>query len=135
MGAIVVDFSTNPPTELWSGDDAISAHYATPVLKDGFLYGLHGPTQTGQELRAVELKTGKVVWKMFAGPGGGSVTLIQDDLMFLRDDGQMYKVKPNPKKLEVLGNFKIMDGKIRALPAIGNGLVCIRNSTLLACLR
>ena len=135
VGAIVVDFSTTPPTELWSGDDAISAHYATPVLIDGFLYGLHGPTQTGQQLRAVELKTGKVAWKMLTGQGGGSVTLINDYLMYLRDDGQLFKVKPNPEKLEVLANFKIMDGKIRAFPAIGNGLVCIRNSTLLACLR
>lgn len=135
VGAIVVDFSTSPPTELWSGDDAISAHYATPVLKDGFLYGLHGPTQTGQELRAVEMKTGKVAWKMLAGPGGGTVTLLKDHLMFLRDDGQLFKIKPNPEKLEVVGNFKVLDGKIRAFPAIGNGLVCIRNTKVLACLR
>ncbi len=135
VGAIVVDFSTSPPTELWSGDDAISAHYATPVLKDGFLYGLHGPTQTGQQLRAVEMKTGRVAWKMLAGPGGGTVTLLKDHLMFLRDDGQLFKIKPNPEKLEVVGNFKVMDGKIRAFPAIGNGLVCIRNTKVLACLR
>ena len=135
VGAIVVDFSTSPPTELWSGDDAISAHYATPVLKDGFLYGLHGPTQTGQQLRAVEMKTGRVAWKMLAGPGGGTVTLLKDHLMFLRDDGQLFKIKPNPEKLEVVGNFKVLDGKIRAFPAIGNGLVCIRNTKMLACLR
>ena len=135
VGAIVVDFSTSPPTELWSGDDAISAHYATPVLKDGFLYGLHGPTQTGQQLRAVEMKTGRVTWKMLAGPGGGTVTLLKDHLMFLRDDGQLFKIKPNPEKLEVVGNFKVLDGKIRAFPAIGNGLVCIRNTKVLACLR
>ncbi len=135
VGAIVVDFSTSPPTELWSGDDAISAHYATPVLKDGFLYGLHGPTQTGQQLRAVEMKTGRVAWKMLAGPGGGTVTLLKDHLMFLRDDGQLFKIRPNPEKLEVVGNFKVLDGKIRAFPAIGNGLVCIRNTKVLACLR
>lgn len=135
VGAIVLDFSTSPPTELWSSDDAISAHYATPVLKDGVLYGLHGPTQTGQQLRAVELRTGKVLWKMLASQNGGSVTLIKDHLMLIRDDGQIFKIRPRPDEVEVAGNFKALDGKIRAFPAVGNGLVCLRNTTTLACLR
>ena len=135
VGAIVLDFSTNPPTELWSGDDAISAHYATPVLKDGVLYGLHGPTQTGQQLRAVELRTGKVLWKMLASENGGSVTLIKDQLMMIRDDGQIFRINPKPQEFEVLSNYKVLEGKIRAFPAVGNGLVCLRNSSVLACLR
>ena len=131
----MLDFSTNPPTELWSGDDAISAHYATPVLKDGVLYGLHGPTQTGQQLRAVELRTGKVLWKMPASQNGGSVTLIKDHLMMIRDDGQIFRIDPRPQDVEVLSNYKVLDGKIRAFPAVGNGLVCLRNRSVLACLR
>jgi len=134
VGAIVLDFSTNPPKELWSGDDAISAHYATPVLKDGILYGLHGPTQTGQQLRAVDLRTGKVLWKMLSSEHGGSVTLINDRLMFIRDDGQIFKIKPNPERLEVEGNFKAIEGTVRSFPALGNGLICLRNTKVLACL-
>ena len=133
-GAIALDFSSNPPRKLWSNDDSLSAHYATPVLKDGFLYGLHGRTETGQELRAVELRTGKVVWNMPVG-GAGSVTLIKDKLMFLRDDGQIFKINLSSKQLDVLGNFKVVDGKVRAFPAIGSGLVCVRNTKMLACLQ
>ena len=70
-----------------------------------------------------------------AGPGGGSLTLIKDHLMYLREDGQIFKIKPNPEKLEALGNFKVIDGLIRAYPAVGNGLVCVRNSKILACLK
>jgi outer membrane protein assembly factor BamB len=134
VGAMVLDFSTNPPKELWSGDDAISAHYATPVLKDGILYGLHGPTQTGQQLRAVELRTGKVLWKMLASEHGGSLTLTNDRLMFIRDDGQIFKIKPNPERVEVEGNIKAIEGTIRSFPAVGNGLICLRNTKILACL-
>jgi outer membrane protein assembly factor BamB len=119
---------------LWSGDDAISAHYATPVLKDGILYGLHGPTQTGQQLRAVELRTGKVLCKMLASERGGSVTLINDLLMFIRDDGMIFKIKPNPERVEVVANFKAIDGTVRSFPALGNGLICMRNTKMLACL-
>lgn len=135
VGAIVLDFSTLPPKELWSGDDAISAHYATPVLLNGVLYGLHGPTQTGQQLRAVEMKTGKVLWKMLASQNGGSVTLLRDDLMMIRDDGEIFRIKPDPGRVDVLSNFKVLAGPVRAFPAIGNGLVCLRNTKTLACLR
>ncbi|MCC6536462.1 MAG: PQQ-like beta-propeller repeat protein [Bryobacterales bacterium] len=134
-GAIVLDFSTSPPTELWSGDDAISAHYATPVIKDGVLYGLHGPTQTGQQLRAVELRTGKVLWKMLASEHGGSVTLLRGYLLFIRDDGQIFQIRPRPEEVDVVGNFKPLEGTIRAFPAVGEGLVCLRNTATLACLR
>lgn len=133
-GAAVLDFSTNPPVKLWSNDDTLSAHYATPVLKDGWLYGLHGMAQTGQELRAVEMKTGKVAWGMKT-MGAGTVTLIGNDLLFLRDDGQMFRVRPNPKELEVLSNSKIADGKVRAYPAVGNGLICMRDTKTLTCVK
>jgi hypothetical protein len=103
-------------------------------LQDGILYGLHGPTQTGQQLRAVELRTGKVLWKMLASEHGGSVTLVNDRLMFIRDDGQIFKIKPNPERLDVEGNIKAIDGTIRSFPALGNRLICLRNMKVLACL-
>ncbi len=131
-GAIALDFSTTPPTRLWANDDSLSAHYATPVLKDGYLYGFHGLQQQGQEFRAVELRTGKVAWTM-KSYGAGTVTLLNDELMLVREDGQVFRIKPDPKALVVLGNNKLMDGKIRAYPAIGNGLVCLRNTKELAC--
>ncbi len=134
VGAIALDFSTAPPTRLWPNDDSLSSHYATPVVKDGFLYGFHGRAEQGQELRAVELRTGKVAWKMPTF-GAGSVTLIRDKLMVVRDDGQIFQAVATPRNLEVLGNFKPLEGKIRAYPAVGNGLVCLRNSKVLACLR
>jgi hypothetical protein len=130
VGAIVLDFSTSPPRELWSGDDAISAHYA----RTGSCTDCHGPTQTGQQLRAVELRTGKVLWKMLATEHGGSLTLINGRLMFIRDDGQIFKIKPNQERLEVEGNFKAIEGTIRSFPALGSGLICMRNTKVLTCL-
>lgn len=133
-GAVALDFAKQPPAKLWSNDDSLSSHYATPVIKDGYFYGLHGRAETGQELRAVELHTGKVAWNMEVG-GAGSVTLLRDKIMFLRDDGEMFQVTATPKKLDVIGHFKATDGKVRPMPAVGNGLVCFRNETYLTCYR
>jgi len=54
--------------------------------------------------------------------------------MFIRDDGMIFKIKPNPERVEVLANFKAIDGTVRSFPALGNGLICMRNTKVLACL-
>ena len=81
------------------------------------------------------MKTGNVLWKMLASQNGGSVTPLKDHPLMIRDDGEIFKIKPDPEKVDVLSNFKVLDGKIRAFPAIGNGLVGLRNTRTLACLR
>jgi hypothetical protein len=134
LGAVVLDFSTKPPTKLWSNEDSLSAHYVTPVVKDGYLYGIHGLAHEGTELRAVEMKTGKVAWSMKT-MGDGTLTLIRDKLMLVRTDGRIFQINPTPAKLDVLGNFRALEGEVRAFPAVGNGLVCLRDTTKLACLK
>ena len=47
---------------------------------------------------------------MLASDHGGSLTLINDRLMFIRDDGQIFKIKPNPERLDVEANFKAIEG-------------------------
>ena len=134
VGAIVLDFSTMPPKPLWSGDESLSAHYATPVLIDGHLYGFHGMAQRSQEFRCVEMRTGVVKWAMPL-MGAGTATLINGVLFLIRDDGQIFQIRPSAEKLDVMGNYKVLDGKIRAYPAVGEGLICLRNTKMLACLR
>jgi hypothetical protein len=80
------------------------------------------------------MKTGKVAWAMKT-MGAGTVTMVGNDLLFLRDDGQMFRVRPTPEKLDVLSNSKLMDGKVRAYPAVGNGLICMRDIKTLTCVR
>jgi hypothetical protein len=43
---------------------------------------------------------------------------------FIRNDGQIFKVNPNPEHIEVEGNFKAIEGTIGSFPAVGNGLIC-----------
>ncbi len=44
------------------------------------------------------MKTGKVLWKMLASQNGGSVTLLKDHLMMIRDDGEIFKIRRTRKK-------------------------------------
>ena len=71
-GAVLLQIANNGVKPIWSGDESMSNHYSTSVLKDGYLYGFDGRQEFGQTLRCVELATGKVMWNV-DGFGAGHV--------------------------------------------------------------
>jgi len=127
-GAVLLDLSSGQPKEVWSGDDSLSAHYATPVLKDGFLYGYHGRQEMGAELRCVEWKTGKVRWtnERF---GAGSIVLVRNRILMVRETGQVVLAEANPAGFQGVATHKAFDGGVRAYPAIAGGMLFLRNTT------
>ena len=61
-GAALLEVNGDRLAPVWSNDDTLSSHYATPVHHNGTLYGFHGRQEFGPSFRAVDLKTGKVHW-------------------------------------------------------------------------
>ena len=59
-GAGLLRLDNGKLVDVWSSIDALTTHYATPVLANGVLYGYHGRQEFGPALRAVDLATGKV---------------------------------------------------------------------------
>ena len=72
-GAVLLQVADNAVKPIWSGDESMSNHYSTSVLKDGYLYGFDGRQEFGQTLRCIELATGKVMWNV---DGFGAGTLL-----------------------------------------------------------
>lgn len=138
--------STNPegrgsavgPTRVWSGDDILSDHYATSILHDGFLYGIHGRTDPGFEprpsLRCVELKTGKVRWQT-EETGPATLTYADGQLLVLTETGELLRVTASPEKFKVNGRAQILGFGARAFPALANGLFYARSKDSLVCVR
>ena len=63
VGARLLAVDDRGARPIWSNDDTLSSQYNTPLLHEGFLYGIHGREDVGRaELRCVEAATGKVVW-------------------------------------------------------------------------
>ena len=93
-GATVLRFKEGTPEKIWSNDEAMSCHYATPVLRDGFLYGFDGRADPGLQaessFRCVELKTGKVRWSE-PSLKSGTVTLAKDQLLILTEKGELLR--------------------------------------------
>jgi len=130
-GATLLDVSGAQPKQLWSSDEALSNHYATSVLKDGYLYGFHGRQEFGQSLRCIELKTGKVMWNT-DGFGAGSVTLVGDRLLVVRENGEAIVAPATAEGFRPESKGQLLPAVVRSYPAIADGRLFVRNEKTLA---
>jgi outer membrane protein assembly factor BamB len=132
-GAVLLAPVGNAFESTWSGYESLSAHFVTPVICDGFLYGYHGRTEEGPELRCVELATGKVRWRK-EGFGSGSVTLAGHVLILVRESGELDLADASPDAFRVLAQTQAAGSGARALPALANGCLYVRDKNQLTCL-
>ena len=131
-GATLLDLGGGQLKQLWSSDDALSNHYATNVHKDGYLYGFHGRQEYGQVFRSIELATGKVQWEQ-RGFRAGTVTLADDRLLILVENGELVVAEASPEGFRSLARRRVLDGTVRAYPALARGRLYARNESRLVC--
>jgi len=118
---------------LWASDEVLSNHYATSVYRDGYLYGYHGRQEFGPSLRAVEFRTGTVMWseEQFRA---GSILLAGNRLLILREGGELVLAEATPEAFRPLARAQILPPTVRAYPALADGLLYVRNDDTLVCL-
>lgn len=132
-GAVLLQVSKSSAKQIWASDDVLSNHYATSVLRDGFLYGYHGRQEMGPTLRCVELKTGKVRWEE-DGFRAGSISLAGDRLLLMREGGELVMAQATPSAFKPTARAKVVNGTVRAFPAIAGGILYVRNEDTLTAL-
>jgi hypothetical protein len=98
------------------------------------LYGYHGRQESGQSLRSIELKTGKVQWNA-DGFGAGTVTVAGDRLLLVRENGELMLALASPKEFKPLAHAQLLPATVRAYPALANGMLYLRNDRTLACFK
>jgi outer membrane protein assembly factor BamB len=126
-GAAVVRVQGSQLTELWSGDEVLSNHYATAVYKDGILYGYHGRQEFNPSFRAVDLKTGTVKWSVDQFHAG-SVTLAGDRLLIIRETGELILAAATPQAFRPIARAQILPATVRSFPALSDGFLYVRNN-------
>lgn len=118
---------------VWSNDDSLSAHYATPIQHAGFLYGFHGRQERGPELRCVDWRTGKVRWSE-QGLGAGTVNLAGNQLVLLLESGELVVAPAVPDAFTSRQRAQVLGRGTRAPFAIGGGCLVARDPRMLVCL-
>jgi outer membrane protein assembly factor BamB len=131
-GAALLKFDEAGPKEVWANDTSLSAHYATPVYRDGYLYGFDGRQEQGCNLRCVELKTGDVKWEKEKF-GAGTAILAGDDLLIMHEKGELIRAAASPDGFKVKQRAQILGADVRAYPALAGGLLFARDKGKLVC--
>ncbi len=125
-GATFLNLAGTEPKTLWSGDEAISSHYASLVPGDGVVFGYHGRAESRPVFRCVDLATGKVRWTE-AGSGGGSVLRAGNTLILLRDTGELQLATASADAFKPGDRYQILGSQTRAVPALSGGIFYARD--------
>jgi outer membrane protein assembly factor BamB len=126
IGAVLASFDGQTATKIWSNDNTMSSQYATPVYRDGLLYGIHGREDVGvAELRCIDAATGKVQWSK-SGYGVAHLILAGSRLLIQKVDGHLALALATPEAYRELASARITDAPTRALPALSNGRLFVR---------
>ena len=129
-GAGVFRLDGTTLAQLWASDEVLTNHYATSVYHNGHLYGFHGRQEFGQSFRAVEFRTGKVLWSQDRFLAG-TVTLAGDRLVILRERGELVIAAASPDAFRPIARAQILSGTVRAYPALSDGFLYARNENTL----
>jgi outer membrane protein assembly factor BamB len=133
-GAVLLHLKPDGAEPVWSGDDSLSAHYATPVKRGEFLYGFHGRQDVGrQSFRCIEWRTGKVRWSA-DGIGAGTVILAGDRLVLLLESGELVVAAAEPEAFKPIARAQILGSGTRPPFALADGLLVARDKNQLIAL-
>jgi outer membrane protein assembly factor BamB len=106
--------------ELWH-TTRMNNKFTSPVLHDGFIYGLDEAI-----LACIDASTGDLKWKG-GRYGYGQVILASGHLIVLTEDGELALVRADPASHQEITRFAAIEGKTWNHPAMSDGLLLIRN--------
>jgi outer membrane protein assembly factor BamB len=106
--------------ELWR-TTRMNNKFTSPVLHDGFIYGLDEAI-----LSCIDASTGDLKWKG-GRYGYGQVVLASGHLIVLTEEGELALVRADPRSHQEIARFPAIDGKTWNHPALSDGILLIRN--------
>lgn len=108
------------PRELWR-TTRMNNKFTSPVLHDGFIYGLDEAI-----LSCIDASTGELKWKG-GRYGYGQVMLASGHLIVLTEEGELALVRADPASHQEITRFPAIEGKTWNHPAMSDGVLLIRN--------
>jgi outer membrane protein assembly factor BamB len=119
---------------LWRRENECFNHWSTPVVKDGYLYGMFSFKEYGKgPLACVDIRTGKDVWKE-EGFGPGQVILSGDQIVALSDKGELVIVEASSEAYRELKREDVLKGKVWSYPVLAYNHLFARSTEQGVCL-
>jgi len=115
--------------ELWNNPE-LGTKYNTPVIKDGFLYGL----SNGRKLYCMDAAKGQTMWSdTTMNSDFGAMLNCGSVIMTLPSNSNLIVFKPNEKAYSELTKIKVSDKPIFSTPVVSGNQIYIKDSETLSC--
>jgi outer membrane protein assembly factor BamB len=142
--------NAGPPEIVWQDparrrrEQSLRAHWATPILIDGFLYGASGRNEPDADFRCVRWSDGAVQW-IDPRRTRASALAVDGHLVVLNEHGLLELLRPNPARFERVAQWDLSEATDAtgeawleypcwAAPMVAHGLLWVRGRDRLLCL-
>ncbi|MEI8379932.1 MAG: PQQ-binding-like beta-propeller repeat protein [Planctomycetota bacterium] len=132
IGAELLTIQPDKVEVAWN-DEVLASQYTTPIVHDGMIYGVDGRQDGGAvTLKCFDPQSRKVAWTQTTS---AYATLIAADgkLLVMHTNGLLKIVDLNKKAYREIASAQLLPGTTRALPALANGRLYVRNDNTLKC--
>ncbi len=134
IGSVCATFTKTEVTPQWSGTDSLASQYCTPILREGHLYCIDGRDDGPPgAMTCIDATTGKALWRE-DNFGYGNLLAADNKVLAVKTNGDIALLDVSPQGMTVLGQNQPLPGTIRALPALAQGRLFVRNDDTLVCL-
>jgi outer membrane protein assembly factor BamB len=134
IGAVEGTFTRDAFTKRWDGVDALASQYCTPITIGPHVYCIDGrDDMPPADLKCVEIATGRVLW-MERNFGYGTLLAADGKLLAAKTDGELVLMRASPDGATILAKHRPLPGTVRALPALADGRLYLRDDDTLICL-
>lgn len=151
IGSVLLDCTTDTPEVVWKdakkprSKNNFRAHWSTPVLVDGYLYGGHGRNEPDADFRCIDFLTGEVKWKFWRHERS-SVLAIDGYLIALGEAGTLKLLKPTPDEpsevcsvdlnsIPAENGNPLLRSPCWAAPIVAGGKLYLRGRDRLVCMQ
>ena len=133
IGAEWLKLGADKVEVVWE-DTVLSSQYTTPIIHDGAVYGIDGRQDSGgpSTLKCFDPTTKKVSWSK-TGLKYSTLIAAGPILLMMQTDGTLRMARLSKDGYAELASASLLTGTTRALPALANGKLYIRNEKTLAC--
>ncbi|MBX3441940.1 MAG: PQQ-like beta-propeller repeat protein [Planctomyces sp.] len=131
IGAACYDVGLGGFKPLWESDNLLSSQYTTPILHDGVLYGIHGRDDVPpSDLVCIDPIKQTTLWRE---PSFGYATLIGagNQVIAVKTDGTIVLFACDRNAYRPLAKSRVFRSTVRALPALANGGLYLRDESTL----
>jgi outer membrane protein assembly factor BamB len=109
-------------------NDSMHNHFSSSVRWHEHIYGFDE-----SQLRCVDLRKGKVVWRQ-TGFRKGSLTIAGGQLILLGEYGKLALAEATPKGYKETASFQITRNKCWVVPVLADGRLFVRDEEKLMCI-